>query len=335
MAANRVGSQTIFFERLPKLVSAHTIVGRNEGQGPYSDYFDEILDDDLLEQPTAEKAERQILEKAVEQALSKYGLVPQDINYYVSGDLLNQVISAVFSARSLAIPFLGIFSACGTFAQGLGLGSILLQGGFADKVLVATSSHYQTAERQYRYPVEPNIQNRPTNQHTVTGAGACVLSLEGEGPKITHVTFGKVTDMGLKDPNDMGSAMAPAAFDTLEQHLKDLERSPDYYDLILTGDLGRQGFKMLKIVAEKKGIAVGSNLQDGGVLIYGEDPKYGAGASGAACSAVMTLGYALSLLREGKIQRFLLVGTGALLNQLTVQQGESIPTIAHAVAIEA
>ena len=335
MAANRVGSQTIFFERLPKLVSAHTIVGRNEGQGPYSDYFDEILDDDLLEQPTAEKAERQILEKAVEQALSKYGLVPQDINYYVSGDLLNQVISAVFSARSLAIPFLGIFSACGTFAQGLGLGSILLQGGFADKVLVATSSHYQTAERQYRYPVELNIQHRPTTQHTVTGAGARVLSLEGEVPKVSHVTCGKVTDMGLKDPNDMGSAMAPAAFDTLEQHLKDLERSPDYYDLILTGDLGRQGFKMLKIVAEKKGIAVGSNLQDGGVLIYGEDPKYGAGASGAACSAVMTLGYALSLLREGKIQRFLLVGTGALLNQLTVQQGESIPTIAHAVAIEA
>lgn len=335
MAANQVGSQTVAFPSLPRLITEHTIVGKMEGQGPYREYFHEILEEDLMGQKTAEKAERQILERAVNEALRKKGLVPQDIQYYISGDLLNQVISAVFSARSLGVPFLGIFSACGTFAQGLGLGSALLEGGFAEKVMVATSSHYQTAERQYRYPIELNVQHVPTNQHTVTGAGACVLALEGEGPKITHATFGKVVDMGLKNPNDMGSAMAPAAFATLEQHLQDTGRSPSDYDLILTGDLGRQGLKMLNILAEKKGLSLGSNLQDGGVLIYGDNPKVGAGASGAACSAVMTLGYVNTQLHSGKLRRVLLLGTGALLNQLTIQQGDSIPTIAHAVAIEA
>jgi stage V sporulation protein AD len=335
LAANQVGRQTITFGILPRLVSMHTIVGTLEGKGPYGGYFHEVLEDDLLGQKTAEKAERQILENAVNEALRKGGLVPQDVQYYISGDLLNQVISAVFSARSLGVPFLGIFSACGTFAQGLGLASIMLQGGFADKVMVATSSHYQTAERQYRYPIELNIQHVPTNQHTVTGAGACVLATEGEGPKITHATFGKVVDMGLKNPNDMGSAMAPAAFATLEQHVQDTGRPPDYYDLILTGDLGRQGLKMLHVIAEKKGFALGSNLQDGGALIYGNDPKVGAGASGAACSAVMTLGFVATQLYQGKLQKVLLIGTGALLNQLTVQQGDSIPTVAHAVAIEA
>ena len=335
MAANLIGRQTIAFNGLPRLVSAYTNVGRLEGQGPYRDFFHEILDDDLVGQKTPEKAERHILEKAVNEALRHKGLAPQDIQFYISGDLLNQVISAVFSARSLGIPFLGIFSACATFAQGLGLGSALLQGGFADRVVVATSSHYQTAERQYRYPVELNIQHRPTNQHTVTGAGACVLSLEGEGPKITHATFGKVVDMGLKDPNDMGSAMAPAVFAALEQHLQDTGRGPDYYDLILTGDLGRQGLKMLRILAERTGLSLDSRLQDGGALIYGGNPKTGAGASGAACSAVMALGFVNAQLQAGKLHKVLLVGSGALLNQLTVQQGDSIPTVAHAVAIEA
>jgi stage V sporulation protein AD len=309
-------------------------VGKQEGQGPYAEYFHEILADDLLGQKTPEKAERQILEQTIDQALRKQGLVPQDIQYYVGGDLLNQVISTVFSARSLEVPFLGIFSACGTFSQGLGLASVLLQGGFADKVLVATSSHYQTAERQYRYPIELNVQHVSTNQHTVTGAGACVLAADGEGPKITHATFGKVVDMGLKNPNDMGSAMAPAALATLEQHLADTGRSPDYYDLILTGDLGRQGLKMLRILAEKKNLQL-NNVADGGALIYGDNPKFGAGASGAACSAVMTLGYVNTQLFLGKLHKVLLIGTGAMLNQLTIQQGESIPTIAHAAAIEA
>lgn len=335
MAAKRVGSQTLAFSSLPRLIAVHAIVGTNEGQGPCGEFFHEIVDDDLLGESTAEKAERKMLESAVDQCLKKGNLVPQDIQYYVSGDLLNQNISAVFSARSLAVPFLGIFSACGTFAQGLGLGSILLDGEFADKVLVGTSSHYQTAERQYRYPIELNIQHKPTNQHTVTGAAACVLSLSGEGPKITHVTLGKVVDMGLKNPNDMGSAMAPAAFDTLDQHLKDTGRSIDYYDLILTGDLGRQGLKMLHVIAGRYNMKLGDTVQDGGVLIYGDNPKYGSGASGAACSAVMTLGYVNTKLYLGELHKVLLVGTGALLNQLTIQQGDSIPTIAHAVAIEA
>ena len=203
-------------------------------------------------------------------------------------------------------------------------------GGFADKVMVATSSHYQTAEA-VRYPIELNIQ-RPHKSATVTELGHVLARGKAQDH---YATFGKVVDMGLKNPNDMGSAMAPAAFATLEQHVQDTGRPPDYYDLILTGDLGRQGLKMLHVIAEKKGFALGSNLQDGGALIYGNDPKVGAGASGAACSAVMTLGFVATQLYQGKLQKVLLIGTGALLNQLTIQQGDSIPTVAHVVAIEA
>ena len=299
-----------------------------------AEYFHEILPDDMLEQKTPEKAEKLMLEIAIEKALNQRNLTNQDIQFYIAGDLLNQIISATFSARSVAVPYIGIYGACSSFAEGVGLGAVLIQGGFAQKVLVGTSSHYQTAERQFRYPIELNVQHTGTSQHTVTGAGAAVLSIDGEGPKITHATFGKIVDKGLNDPNDMGSAMAPAAFDTITQHLHDTGRTIDYYDLVLTGDLGAQGLKMLRILAEQNNTPYGERVQDGGVLIYSPNQSVGAGGSGCACSAVITLGFINTKMYLGEMHKVLVVGTGALLNSLTVLQGESIPCIAHAIAIE-
>ncbi len=334
MAGNRMGTQTIVFPRQPRLIAMHSIVGPMEGRGPMAEYFHEILPDDMLEQTTPEKAEKLILEMAIEKALNQKNLTKEHIQYYIAGDLLNQIISATFSARSLNVPYIGIYGACSSFAEGVGLAAVLLEGGFAQKVLVGTSSHYQTAERQYRYPIELNVQHKVTSQHTVTGAGAVVISIDGEGPKVTHATFGKIVDMGVKDPNDMGSAMAPAAFDTISRHLEDTGRTIDYYDLVLTGDLGLQGLKMLRILAERNNTPFGERVQDGGVLIYNQHQGVGAGGSGCACSAVITLGYVNTKMYLGELHKVLIVGTGALLNSLTALQGESIPCIAHAIALE-
>lgn len=334
MAQNRVGSQTIRLQNPPKIISTYSTVGPVEGKGPLATYFHDVLSDPMLGEPTPEKAERKILEQTVQKVLAQQKLATDDIQYFIAGDLLNQIITANFSARSLGVPLIGIFSACATFAEGIGLGSMLIDGNYADKVLVGVSSHYQTAERQYRYPIELNIQRKLTNQTTVTGAGALVLSREGEGPRVTHITFGKVVDMGIKDVNDMGSAMAPAAMDTLIRHLEDTGQTPGDYDLILTGDLASQGSKMLRVLTKEKGLSLGEKLHDAGAMIFGPQQSVGAGGSGAACSAVVTTGYVMKEIFQGKYRRVLLVATGALMNSLTYQQGESIPCIAHSVTIE-
>lgn len=333
--SNRLGAQTVTFSKEPRILSSYTIVGPMEGKGPHALDFDEILPDDVLNQKTPEKSERLILEMAIEKTLNKNNTKLDDVQFLIAGDLLNQIISSTFAATTYAAPFLGVYGACSTFAQAMGLGAALLQGDFASQVLVGTASHYQTAERQFRYPIELNIQHQVTNHHTVTGAGAALLGFADQGPRITHATFGAVVDMGLKDPNDMGSAMAPAAFATIKQHLQDTELNLDAYDMVLTGDLGKQGRKMLRLLLEKEGIQGLDRLQDGGSKIYGDGQKTGAGGSGAACIAVMTLGYALNKLKSAKARRVLIVATGALLSSLTVAQGESIPCIAHAIVLEA
>lgn len=333
--SNRLGAQTVTFSKEPRILSSYTIVGPMEGKGPHALDFDEILPDDVLYQKTPEKSERLILEMAIEKTLNKNNTKLDDVQFLIAGDLLNQIISSTFAATTYAAPFLGVYGACSTFAQAMGLGAALLQGDFASQVLVGTASHYQTAERQFRYPIELNIQHQATNHHTVTGAGAALLGFADQGPRITHATFGAVVDMGLKDPNDMGSAMAPAAFATIKQHLQDTELNLDAYDMVLTGDLGKQGRKMLRLLLEKEGIQGLDRLQDGGSKIYGDGQKTGAGGSGAACIAVMTLGYALNKLKSAKARRVLIVATGALLSSLTVAQGESIPCIAHAIVLEA
>lgn len=335
MANNRVGIQTVTFSREPRIGSSYTIVGPLEGKGPLGLEFQEVLPDDVLKQKTPEKTERLMLEMAIEKTLQQKNTKVSDLQFYIAGDLLNQIISSSFSASTYPIPFIGIYGACSTFCEALGLACIMLQGDFADQVLIGTASHYQTAERQFRYPIELNIQHGPTNHHTVTGSASAILNLGTEGPKITHVTFGSIVDWGIKDANDMGSAMAPAAFNTLKQHLTDAGRKIEDYDLILTGDLGKQGSKMLKILLSRENYTGLERIQDAGMSIYGEKQKAGAGGSGAACIAVVTLGYLLNKLKTSKVKRVLVIATGALLSQTSSLQGNSIPCIAHAVAIEA
>lgn len=335
MGANRLGLQTITFSKQPRISSSYTIVGPIEGKGPHALDFQEILPDDVLKQRTPEKTERLMLELAIEKTLQQKGTKLEDLQFYIAGDLLNQIISSSFSARSYPLPFLGIYGACSTFCEALGLGAIMLQGDFATQVLIGTASHYQTAERQFRYPIELNIQHYGTNHHTVTGAAAAILNLGADGPRITHATFGSIVDWGLKDANDMGSAMAPAAFTTLKQHLNDTQRKLEDYDLILTGDLGKQGSKMLRILLNRENYTGLDRLQDGGASIYSDKQMAGAGGSGSACVAVMTLGYLLNKLKSSKVRRVLVVATGALLSAVSLLQGDSIPCIAHAIALEA
>lgn len=331
---NHLGLQTITFNKQPRLQSGYTLVGPMEGLGPHGEDFHEILLDDRLEQKTPEKTERLMLEMAIHKVLEQANLKPEDFQFLIAGDLLNQIVTSSFNASTFSLPFIGIYAACATFGAALALGSMLIQGDFAERVLLGTASHYQTAERQFRYPIELNIQHKATNHHTVTGAAAAVLSLQNEGPHITHATFGTVVDKGLKDVNDMGSAMAPAAFATLQQHLADTQRKMEDYDIILSGDLGRQGSKMLKILAQKENMTGLDRLQDGGAMIYSENQGAGTGGSGSACVAVMTLGYLLRQMAANKAKRALILATGALFSPVTTLQGESIPTIAHAIALE-
>ncbi|MGB4036500.1 MAG: stage V sporulation protein AD [Limnochordia bacterium] len=332
--SKRIGQRTLTFSRAPRITSSCTLVGPREGKGPHALDFDEILPDDTLGQKTAEKTERLMLELAITKTLEQHDTAIEDVQFLIAGDLLNQITTSCLAASTYPVPFLGIYGACSTFAQALGLGAVLLEGDFAQQVLIGTASHYQTAERQFRYPIELNVQHLQTNHVTVTGAAAAILSFADRGPRITHATFGQVVDMGLKDPHDMGSAMAPAAFHTIKAHLADTGRSLQDYDLVLTGDLGKQGRKMLRLLLEREGFEGLERLQDGGSQIFGDWQPGGAGGSGAACVAVMTLGYVLNRLNSAKARRALIVATGALLSALTVLQGMSIPCIAHAIALE-
>ncbi|NPV52303.1 MAG: stage V sporulation protein AD [Firmicutes bacterium] len=334
MASKRVGKRTIRLQNPPFIIAAGTVVGPQEGKGPLAGEFDVVSPNCTLGQKTPEQAESRFLQEAAKIALDKAGLQPHQVDYMLAGDLLNQIISSSFAARQLAMPYLGLYGACSTFAEGLGLGSMIVDGGFADKVLVAVSSHYQGAERQYRYPIELNIQRKLTASYTVTGAGAALLSNQGSGTRVTLVTIGAVMDMGIKDPNDMGSAMAPAAADTLFWHFSDTGTRPEDYDMILTGDLGRVGRIMLLEVLKDKGIMLGDNYNDCGLMIYSDKQNVGAGGSGCACSAVVTLGHIMRRMQNGELHKVLLASTGALLSPLSSQQGESVPGIAHAIVLE-
>ena len=332
-AAKRVGKYTLAIDQV-RIAERAAVVGPREGAGPLGPCFDQVEDDHMAHQPTPEKAERYFLKQAVQLVLQKAGLAVDEIDFFLSGDLLNQVISSSFTARDLGIPFFGLFSACATFGAALTLGSVLVDGGYANRVIIGASSHYQSAERQYRYPIELNVQRKATNQWTVTGAGAALLAREGSGPRISMVTPGRVVDYGLSDTNDMGSAMAPAAADTLLRHLSDTGRSIGDYDLIVTGDLSAQGSKMFRLLAKDAGITLGNTHQDCGVLIYSQEQQPSAGGSGAACFTTVILGYILSEMQNTRYRRVLAIPTGALHNPLTASQGETIPCVAHAVVFE-
>jgi len=330
----RIGQRTIRFADPPAIMAAASIVGPKEGEGPLADSFDKIVQDTYHGEKTWEKAESKLLTESVETVIKKAGLTPQDIDYLLAGDLLNQIISANYAARQLTIPFVGLYGACSTMYEGIALAAMMVDGGYAEKVVVAVSSHHDTAERQYRYPTELGAQRPMTSQWTVTGAGAMLIGKEGSGPKITHATIGKIVDQGIKDANDMGSAMAPAAADTILTHLMDTGRTPEDYDLIVTGDLATVGKALVEKLAQQQNTDLSNNYTDCGILIFDPSQDVHAGGSGCACSAVVTCGYLIEEMMAGKFKRILGVGTGALHSPLSCQQGESIPGIGHAVAFE-
>ncbi|MEW6545679.1 MAG: stage V sporulation protein AD [Bacillota bacterium] len=333
--SKRLGQQTVVFSQPPIILSAASVVGPEEGNGPLGQYFDVVKQDRLLGQKSWELAEKLLCEEACDLAIKKVGFTPQRVDFFLAGDLLNQIITASFSAQTLGVPFLGLFGACSTLAEGLALGGMLLDGGFATCVLTACASHHDTAERQYRYPTELGVQRPPTAQWTVTGAGAVLLGLSGPGPRLTHCTVGKVISMGLKDPSDLGSAMAPAAAETIWQHLQDTGRLPADYDLIATGDLGAVGHPICGRLLADRGVALGENFTDCGLLIYDrKKQRVDAGGSGCGCSAVVFASYLVPRLVAKEIRRLLLVPTGALFSTTSWKQGQEIPAVAHAVAVE-
>lgn len=330
-----IGKQTLKIESKPRIISTFSVVGPKEGDGPLKDYFDLILDDDLNGEDSYEKAESTLLYTSVTESIKKAKLKPEDINFLFAGDLLNQIISSTFAARDLEIPFIGLYGACSTMTESLCMASITMDGGFAKNVIAATSSHFSAAERQFRYPLEFGSQRPPTAQWTVTGSGSMVLAREGNYPYITYVTIGKVKDYGIKDANNMGAAMAPAAVSTIYRHFEDTGRAPKDYDLIATGDLGKIGREITQKLLKEYGYDMYSNYIDCGEEIFdNERQKTDSGGSGCGCSAVVASGYIYKNMRKGKFKRVLLVSTGALLSTTSSLQGESIPGIAHAVSIE-
>jgi stage V sporulation protein AD len=328
------GAQTLAFRHAPVILASSSIVGPMEGKGPLGEYFDEVRDDQLWGQKTWEKAESKLVEDAVLKALQKAGIPKHLVDFLFAGDLLNQITVSNFAAGQLSIPFFGVYGACSTFAEAICLGAMTIDGGYAGVVVAAASSHHDTAERQYRYPTEFGVQRPPTAQWTATAAGAALLAGAGDGPRVTYATVGKVVDFGIRDPNNMGAAMAPAAADTIRQHLHDTGRSASYYDLIVTGDLGRVGLPLAQDTLKGDGIEAADRFADCGILLYSEEQDVHAGGSGCGCSAAVFGGYLMQRLEKGDLKKILLVATGALHSPMTYLQGENIPAVAHAVAIE-
>ena len=333
--ANKMGQQTVCLTRDIYILAAGSAVGKKEGEGPLGRCFDSVDEDDTFGQDSWEKAESAMQGKALHHALEKLGLSPGHLDWLFAGDLLNQCVSSSFAARGLHIPFFGLYGACSTMGEGLCLASLVLDSGAGARAAAAASSHFCSAERQYRTPLEYGCQRTPTSQWTVTGAGAAILGVAGEGPRITHVTPGKIVDREIRDTNNMGAAMAPAAWDTIRTHLEDTGRGADFYDLIVTGDLGRLGSDLLRQLAERDGIKLPHHA-DCGLLIFDPNSQdVHCGGSGCGCCASVLAGLLLPGLREGRWKNILFCPTGALHSPTTAFQGESIPGISHAVAITA
>ena len=330
--------QTIVLKQPPRVAGWASLAGRFEGQGPLGDSFDRIVDD-LHGGKTWEQSESRMMEDAVHLCLEKYGHALTDVDLMFAGDLLNQIVSANFAARQLALPFFGLFSACAVSAEAMALGAMLIDSGHFERIMVATASHHLTAERQYRFPIEFGVQRLPTQAWTATGAVAVLLAAAGtefSGPRLTALTTGVVTDLGIKDPNHMGAAMAPAAAGTIAAHLQAMNEKPGDYDMILTGDLGRAGKPLLDhVLMEDHGISLGERLHDAGIELYDAKQDVHSGGSGPACSALVLAARVLPGLQSGELKRVLFVATGSLHSPTTYQQGESVPGIAHAVCLEA
>lgn len=329
--------QTIFFKNQPRIVATGTIAGPKECAGVVGRYVDKTLTDDMFGESTYEKAECKMLTYAIRRAIENAGVEEKDVDLLISGDLLNQIISASFAARDFDFPFLGVYGACSTLAESYAIAAAFINAGYHKKIVAATGSHFSSAERQYRYPLELGNTRPPQSQWTVTGAGGAFVADVGacnSSIAITSATFGKVVDFGVTDVNNMGAAMAPAAADTILNHLRDTGRKADYYDLIITGDLGALGSRILKDLTWEKGVEIQQNHVDCGEIIYNVIEDEFQGGSGAGCSAVVFNSYIFDKLKRKEINRVLLAATGALLSTVSSGQGESIPCISHAVSIE-
>ncbi len=332
--SERIGNRTVKISDGIGIISSAGIAGHKESEGPLGEYFDTTYADDMLGQSSWEKAESQLQKNAAQLALDKAKLSANDIDIILAGDLLNQCISSVFGLRSLGIPYIGQYGACSTMAQTMMLASLLCDSGACDRVMAVTSSHFCSAERQFRFPIEYGGQRTPTAQWTVTGAGAAIIDDSGNGKPVKAVTIGKIVDYKIKDANNMGAAMAPAAADTVMNYLKDTNTKASDYDLILTGDLGYIGSELLIELLNREGIDISKNHNDCGKLIFdrnGQDVH--GGGSGCGCCGSVFCSYIAKQLDEKKLNNILFIATGALMSPTSSQQGESIPGIAHLLNI--
>ena len=334
---SRAGEQTFVYGHPPAVAAHASIAGPKESKGPLAQWFDVRLEDDLLGQKSWELAEMEMVRRCVQRALNDARLTGEDVQAMLGGDLNNQIIATSFAARALGVPFIGLYGACSTFVQALVIGSALISGGFLDNAVCAASSHYCTAERQFRFPVELGTQRPPQASWTATACGAALLSAEGAAGalRVTHGTVGRVIDLNITDANHMGAAMAPAVFDCLSAHLSDTGRTAEDFDLIATGDLGWIGRDLLLELASAAGLALPPDrLIDCGASLFSREQDAHAGGSGCGCVASVSCGWLMKRLEAGELDRLLLVGSGAMLSPTSSQQGQSVPGIAYAAAIE-
>ena len=334
---SRAGSQTFVYDHPPVIAAHASVAGPKEGKGPLAEWFDVLLEDDLLGQKSWELAEMEMVRRCVQRALNDARLTGEDVQAMLGGDLNNQIIATSFAARALSLPFIGLYGACSTFVQALVIGSALISGGFLDNAVCAASSHYCTAERQFRFPLELGSQRPPQASWTATACGSALLMVEGAAGalRVACGTVGRVIDMNVTDANHMGAAMAPAVFDCVAAHLADTGRSADDYDLIATGDLGWIGRDLLLELADAAGIALPPDrLIDCGASLFYQGQDAHAGGSGCGCVASVSCGWLMKRLEAGELNRLLLVGSGAMLSPTSSQQGQSVPGIAYAAAIE-
>jgi len=334
MSKCKHGRQSYVFEKQPVITVWSSVAGKKESEGPLGKLFDITMQDSYFGQKSWELAEKRMQQLALQEILRKKEMRNTDLDLVLSGDLLNQCIGSSFTLRNTGIPHLGLYGACSTMAESLLLGSFFVSGGYCDNVVAMTSSHFASSERQYRFPLGYGGQRTPTSQWTVTGAGAVLLNSEGRGPKVESCTIGSVTDLGIKDANDMGSAMAPAALSTITAHFQDLGVTADDYDLIITGDLGQLGKEVLLTLSQRQGINLGGKLTDCGNIVFDNlKQDVHSGGSGCGCSAITLCSYFLPKLASGKFKRILFCGTGALLSPTSSMQGLPIPGVCHAVSI--
>ena len=334
MANTSCGKQSFTFDKPPVITTWASVAGKKESEGPLGSCFDITRQDTFFGEKTWEQGEKKMQQLALQTLAKKANIQQTDFSLVFSGDLLNQCIGSSFTLRNTGIPHLGLYGACSTMAEGLLMASIAVGGGFFDKVVAMTSSHFASSERQYRFPLGYGGQRTPTAQWTVTGSGAALVCKEGKGPKITACTVGTVTDLGIKDANNMGAAMAPAAFATIKAHFEDMKTRAEDFDLIVTGDLGQLGKESLLALARREGIGLGGKLTDCGTLVFDlQKQDVHSGGSGCGCSAITLCGHLLDQLNKGKLKKILFCGTGALLSPTSTQQGLPIPGVCHAVSI--